>query len=162
AIFDKLNAEHRDAHLKTVFQYALFFPIVEVLAAIGFALVLWKGGLQYVDTSVTGTAVTIGQLALFIQALERFFTPIKDLSEKYNIVQAAIAAAERLFVLLDTKPSLADPEEPVKPGPLKEGIEFRDVWFAYNPDEWVLKGVSFTIRKGENIAIVGPTGSGKT
>ncbi len=106
--------------------------------------------------------MTVGELALFIQALEKFFQPIKDLSEKYNIIQSAVASAERLFVLLDTKPSINDPEKPVEVGPLSHSIEFKDVWFAYNKEDWVLRGISFKIEKGQTIAIVGPTGSGKT
>lgn len=160
--FDHLNSTHRDAHIDTVFQYALFFPLVEVVSTLGVALVLWRGGINYLEAGAIGAAVTVGQLALFIQALERFFQPIKDLSEKYNVVQSAIAASERLFVLLDTKPTIVDTADAKEVGPLKEGIEFRDVWFAYNPGEWVLKGVSFRVEKGKSLAVVGPTGSGKT
>lgn len=161
--FERMNDKNRDAHLKIVFQYALFFPLIEIISTLGLAIVLWRGGMQYIGHSgAASTAMTVGELALFIQALDRFFQPIKDLSEKYNIVQAAIASSERLFVLLDTKPTIEDPEEPVVPGPLSHSIEFRDVWFAYNPGEWVLKGVSFKVEKGQTVAIVGPTGSGKT
>lgn len=165
-IFDRMNDMHREAHIKTVLQYAIFFPFIEVAFAIGIALVLWRGGVLYLgDAAVlatAGAAVTVGQLALFVQALERFFQPIKDLSEKYNIVQSAFAASERLFNLLDAEPAIQDPENPAEVGPFTHEIEFRDVWFAYNPDEWVLKGVSFKVRRGETAAIVGPTGSGKT
>lgn len=161
--FERMNDRNRDAHLKIVFQYALFFPLIEIISTLGLAIVLWRGGMQFIGGSgVASTAMTVGELALFIQALDRFFQPIKDLSEKYNIVQAAIASSERLFVLLDTKPTIEDPAEPVVPGPLSHSIEFRDVWFAYNPGEWVLKGVSFKVEKGQTVAIVGPTGSGKT
>ncbi len=164
--FDELNDSHREAHLQTVFQYALFFPIVELLTTFALALVLYIGGKQFINgtaaVGMAGAAVTVGQLALFIQALERFFQPVRDLSEKYNLIQAAVAAGERLFLLLDTKPLINDPEDPVEPTPLSVGIEFRDVWFAYNDEEWVLKGVSFKIEKGQTVAIVGPTGSGKT
>lgn len=161
--FERMNDRNRDAHLKIVFQYALFFPLIEIISTLGLAIVLWRGGMQFIGGSgVASTAMTVGELALFIQALDRFFQPIKDLSEKYNIVQAAIASSERLFVLLDTKPTIEDPETPVVPGPLSHSIEFRDVWFAYNPGEWVLKGVSFKVEKGQTVAIVGPTGSGKT
>lgn len=163
-LFDELNRAHRDAHIKTVFQYALFFPIVEVVTTLGLAIVLWQGGRMFLAEEVAlAGAVTVGQLALFVQALERFFQPVKDLSEKYNIVQSAIAASERLFVLLDTEPTVNDPENPITPPPDVTGnIEFRDVWFAYNPGEWVLKGVSFKVERGQTCAIVGPTGSGKT
>lgn len=161
-IFDQLNDSHREAHLRTVFQYALFFPVVEIISAIGIALVLWRGGMYYIGDGAAATVMTVGTLALFVQALERFFQPIKDLSEKYNILQSAIAASERLFALLDTKPAIADVEHPKKLADLAHSIQFRDVWFAYNPGEWVLKGINFTVRKGETIAVVGPTGSGKT
>lgn len=162
-LFRELNQANRDAHLNIVFQYALFFPIIEVLSTLGLALILWRGGVQYLqEADAVTTAVTVGELALFIQALERFFQPIRDLSEKYNIVQSAIAAGERLFILLDTKPNIQDPEKPVEIGPLSQEIEFRDVWFAYEKDEWVLKNVSFKVQKGQTVAIVGPTGSGKT
>ena len=160
-LFDELNGANRAAHLHIVFQYALFFPLIEIISTLGLALILWRGGIQYI-TPGASQAITVGELALFIQALERFFQPIKDLSEKYNIVQAAIAAAERLFALLDTKPQINDPEEPREIGPFSHSIEFRDVWFCYNEDEWVLRGVSFKVEKGQTVAIVGPTGSGKT
>lgn len=157
--FDGINHDHRDAHLRTVFQYALFFPMIEVITAVGFALVIWKGGGQYV---MGGAGVTVGELGLFVFALERFFMPIRDLSEKYNLVQAAIAAGERIFNLLDEKPKITDPESPQEAGPLTDSIEFRNVWFAYNDEDWVLQDVSFKLNAGETVAIVGPTGSGKT
>jgi ATP-binding cassette, subfamily B, multidrug efflux pump len=161
--FDELNDGNRKSLIDLVFQYALFFPVVEIISTLGLAIVLWKGGTQFIANNPTvATVVTIGELALFIQALERFFMPIKDLSEKYNIIQSAIASAERLFVLLDTKPDINDPENPVEIGPLTHSIEFKNVWFAYIDEEWVLKDVSFSINKGETVAIVGPTGSGKT
>jgi ATP-binding cassette subfamily B protein len=166
ALFDHLNDKHREAHIMTVLQYAIFFPLIEIIFAITVAIVLWKGGADYLGAGGTmanaGTAVTLGQLALFVQALERFFQPIKDLSEKYNLVQSAFAASERLFALLDSKPAIEDPAEPAPCKPLAREIEFRDVWFAYNEGEWVLRGVSFKVRRGETVAIVGPTGSGKT
>ncbi len=160
-IFDDLNNANRQAHLKIVFHYALFFPLIQVIATLGLAIVLWRGGMQYLSPGTTA-AITVGELALFIWAVERFFEPIRDLSEKYNIIQSAIASAERIFVLLDTKPVVNDPPEPKHVEAVIEGIEFRDVWFAYNEDDWVLKGVSFTIRRGQTVAMVGPTGSGKT
>lgn len=160
-IYDELNDGHRQTHLNTVFQYALFFPAVEVISTLGVAIVLWRGGLEYIGPAAL-TAVTVGQLALFIQALDKFFQPIKDLSEKYNIIQSSIAASERLFGLLDTPPSISDPATPHAAAPFCSTIEFRDVWFAYNNEDWVLKGISFTVTRGQSIAVVGPTGSGKT
>lgn len=162
--FDRLNDLNRQSLLQIVFQYALFFPLVEIISTLALALVLWRGGVQYLNPAeaAAGTTISVGALALFIQALDRFFQPIKDLSEKYNILQSAIAASERLFVLLDTKPGIVDPPHAVTPGPLAHEIEFRDVWFAYNGEDWVLKGVSFKLGKGHTAAIVGPTGSGKT
>ncbi len=163
--FRDLNAAHRDAHIDTVFQYAIYFPMVEFLAAVGFAIVIYKGGLDRLDTpgmkALAGT-VTVGQLALFVQALERFFMPIRDLSEKYNVVLSAIAASDRLFKLLDTKPAVDDPADPVPFAPMREGIRFEHVHFAYNEGEWVLRDVSFEVRKGQTVAVVGPTGAGKS
>src|SRR5690606_3383328 len=97
ALFDELNDANRHALLKIVFQYALFFPLIEVITTLGLAVVLWRGGIEYITSGPAETMVTVGTLALFVQAVERFFQPIRDLSEKYNIVQSAIAAAERLF-----------------------------------------------------------------
>jgi len=155
--FVGLNHNYREATLKTVFQYAMFFPLVEVMSTVGLAIVIWHGGGQ-----VMQGLLTIGELTVFFQALERFFWPIRDLSERYNLLQASIAASERIFYLLDQKPDVPEPEEAREVQPLQKGIEFRDVWLAYNDERWVLKGVSFSIEKGETVAIVGPTGSGKT
>jgi len=156
-VFGLLNDLHRDAHYRTVFAYSMYFPLIEIISAIGIAVIIWQGGQQYLSDSIT-----IGELVLFISLLERFFFPIKDLSEKFNLIQSAIAASERLFMLLDTKPSIVDKEEPVELKNLDSDIEFKNVWFAYNDEDWVLKNVSLKINKGETMAIVGPTGSGKS
>lgn len=155
--FVNLNHAYREATIKTVFQYAVFFPLVEVLSTAGLAIVVWKGGSQ-----VMRGILTIGELTVFFQALERFFWPIRDLSERYNLLQASIAASERIFLLLDQKPDVPEPKEKRPLMPFEKSIEFRDVWLAYNDENWVLKGVSLTIEKGQTVAIVGPTGSGKT
>ena len=157
--FRRVNAEHLDAHLRSIRYYALFFPVIEVLTAIALALILWYGG----GEAIQG-AVTVGVLAAFLQYTRRFFRPIQDLSEKYNILQAAMAAAERIFELLDTEPEIRDDPDPLPlPSPARGEIEFRDVWFRYDDDgEWVLRGVSFTARPGERVAIVGATGAGKS
>jgi ATP-binding cassette, subfamily B, multidrug efflux pump len=157
--FAAINRDHLQANLRSITWYALFFPTIEVLTAVAMALILWYGGWQ----SLQG-AVSVGVVAAFLQYTRRFFRPIQDLSEKYNLLQSALAAAERIFELLDTAPEIVDPAEPRHlPLPGRGEIEFRDVWFRYGEDgEWVLRGVSFTARPGERVAIVGATGAGKS
>ncbi|HKP73993.1 MAG TPA: ABC transporter transmembrane domain-containing protein, partial [Longimicrobiaceae bacterium] len=157
--FAAINRDHLEANLRSITWYALFFPVIEVLTAVAMALILWYGGWQ----SLRG-AVSVGVVAAFLQYTRRFFRPIQDLSEKYNLLQGALAAAERIFELLDTEPEITDPAEPLHlPSPGRGEIEFRDVWFRYSEDgDWVLRGVSFTARPGERVAIVGATGAGKS
>ena len=155
--FKRLNDNLRRANVSAIFQYATFFPSVELIAASGTALLIWYGG-----RGVIRGTVTIGTLILFIQYINRFFQPIRDLSEKYNLLQAAMASSERIFKLLDTKPLITDPPTPAPPPQLSHGIEFKNVWFAYNGDEYVLRDVSFSVKKGQSVAIVGATGAGKT
>ncbi|MFH1681860.1 MAG: ABC transporter ATP-binding protein [Candidatus Eisenbacteria bacterium] len=155
--FDRLNRDHLLAHLRTVFYFAVFFPVIEVIGAVAVALLVWKGGSEVLEGMVT-----FGALAAFLQYTALFFRPIRDLSEKYNILQAAMASSERIFELLDTEPEIRAPEKPARPGPLGEGIRFEKVSFAYDGDQWVLRGIDLTVRKGERIALVGATGSGKS
>ncbi len=165
--FERLNREHLDAHLKTIFYYAVFFPAVELLGAVAIALILWFGGLE-----VKSGALTFGVLVAFIQYAEMFFRPISDLSEKYGIMQAAMASSERIFKVLDTEeatPEAADAWAGVGavPGgdgarPLRGAIRFEHVDFAYEGDNLVLKNVDFAIAPGERIAVVGATGAGKS
>ena len=188
--FDEINRDHLSAHLKSITYYALFFPTVEILAAVAMALILWYGGSE----SLRG-AMTVGTIAAFLQYARRFFRPIQDLSEKYNILQSAMASSERVFRLLDrephpveSEPGIADtdhalvaaeivsPAGSAIPAVTTRGgrIEFRNVWFRYGdmetdaapPDaedvDWVLKDVSFTVEPGQRIAIVGATGAGKS
>ena len=157
--FKQVNAEHLEAHLRSITYYALFFPVIEVLTAVALALILWYGG----GETIQG-AMTVGVVAAFLQYTRRFFRPIQDLSEKYNILQGAMAASERIFELLDTEPEVRDAADPLRlPEPGRGEIEFRDVWFRYDDDgEWVLRGVSFVARPGERVAIVGATGAGKS
>ncbi|MBA4156077.1 MAG: ABC transporter ATP-binding protein [Gemmatimonadetes bacterium] len=157
--FDRINRDHLDSHLRSITYYAMFFPVIEVLTATALALILWYGGGEVVRDTMT-----IGTIAAFLQLARRFFRPIQDLSEKYNVLQGAMAASERIFGLLDTEPEIRDPAQPLSlPVPGRGDIEFRDVWFRYGEDgDWVLRGVSFRARTGERVAIVGATGAGKS
>ncbi len=155
--FEVINREHRDVNIQSIVYYAAFFPMVEVLAALSGALIIWFGSGWAQDGSVS-----LGVLVAFLQYSRRFFQPISDLSEKFNILQAALAAAERVFGVLDTVPSVNPPEAPFRPEAARGHIEFDHVWFAYDDEHWVLRDVSFTIDPGQRIGIVGATGSGKT
>jgi ATP-binding cassette subfamily B protein len=155
--FRGLNARHRDANIDSIFYYSVFYPLIELLQSIGIALIVWYGGGQVIQ----GT-MSIGALIAFFQYAQRFYEPISDLSEKYNILQAAMAASERIFKLLDTPVMIRDHGgEEVEVSEVQE-IEFRDVSFAYNDENWVLKNVSFKVARGERVALVGHTGAGKT
>lgn len=156
--FDTINQEHLHANLDGILAYAWFYPVIELLSSIAIALIVWYGGGR-----VISGALTLGALVAFIQYSRRFFRPIADMSEKYNILQSAMASSERLFKLVDTPPVIVNPVNAIVPplGP-RGDIEFRNVWFAYNDDDWVLRDVSFQVRPGESVAIVGHTGAGKT
>jgi len=152
-----INADHRDANIRSIFYYAVFFPGVEFLSSIAIGLIIWYGGGE-----VFQGVLTIGVLFAFIQYTEMFFRPIRDLSEKYNIMQTAMASSERIFKLLDNQTLVNNPANPKSFEKVKGEIEFRNVWFAYQKEEYVLKNISFKIKPGESIAIVGHTGAGKT
>jgi ATP-binding cassette subfamily B multidrug efflux pump len=173
--FDELNRSHLDANLKSITVYALYFPATELLTSIALAILIVAGA-----SRVHATVLSVGTVAAFLQLVRRFFQPLQDLSEKYNILQTAMASSERIFTLLDTRPSVVDSVEEVGARAKRPGVEvaFEDVWFAYDlahmakqlpgsehdakTVEWVLKGVSFTARAGETLALVGHTGAGKT
>ena len=161
ARFRQIDADYLDAHLRSITYYALFFPVIEVLTAVALALIIAYGGAQ-----VTNGTLTVGVVAAFLQYARRFFRPIQDLSEKYNMLQGAMASSERIFKLLD-EPVGVPTARASLPTPGRGEIEFRNVWFAYLTDEqgeheWVLRDVSFRVRAGERIAVVGHTGAGKT
>ena len=155
--FTEINAQHTKAYVKMIFYYAIFYPAIELVSAVTLAIVLWQGGLLKISDMVT-----YGALVAFIQYAQMFFMPISDLSEKYNILQGAMASAERIFKLLDTPPRIESISQPVQKPDVKGKIQFSQVWFAYNDEDYVLKDISFTIQPGESIAIVGHTGAGKT
>lgn len=155
--FSAINSDYRRVNIKSIFYYAVFYPSVELLSSIAIGLIIWYGGGEVIQ----GT-LTICVLFAFIQYTEMFFRPIRDLSEKYNIMQTAMASSERVFKLLDNQTMIRNPENPVKLENVRGSIEFRNVWFAYNDEDYVLKDISFKINPGERIAIVGHTGAGKT
>ena len=186
--FAVINKDHLSAHLRSITVYALFFPAVEFLGSVALGALLWYGGLRVLDQTLT-----VGILAAFIQLTRRFFQPLQDLAEKYNLLQSAMASSERIFRLMDTQPTVLEPVHPKRLArPFRGEVVFEDVWFRYggdrvpgsefrvaesdeatsnepgtrNPelptDNWVLKGVSFTARPDQTLAIVGHTGAGKT
>lgn len=152
-----INSDYRNALIRSVYYYATFYPVVEILSSISIALIIWYGG-----GSIIQETMTIGVLFAFIQYTEMFFRPIRDLSEKYNIMQTAMAASERIFDVLDDNTIIENKSVVKTIGRLKGQVDFKDVSFAYNNDEYVLKNVSFSINPGETVAIVGATGAGKT
>ena len=156
--FAGVTSKFYDANMRSVMNFAFFLPTVEFLGSLSIALLLWFGGLAMIDGS---SVITFGTLVAFLQASQKFMHPIRDLADKFNIMQTAMSAAERVFKLLDTDETLVCPEEPIKKQ-FDGTIEFRNVWFAYNDEEWVLRDVSFSVKPGTRIALVGATGSGKS
>lgn len=160
--FDELNKSHLDAYLQTIFYFSLFFPLMQLLLSSAIGLIIWYGGGQIIDKTLT-----FGVLVAFIQYAQQFFRPLSDLAEKYNMMQAAMASSERIFTLLDEKITIKSPENPKTIKPIKGNIHFKNVWFSYigtndNDRNYVLKNISFDVQPGEKIAIVGATGAGKT
>ena len=156
--FAKANWKHTEANLEAVLYYSIFFPATSIVLSLATALILWFGGGEIIRG-----AISFGVLVAFAQYAERFFRPIADLSEKYNVLQQAMASGERIFQLLDSEPEEEiEAEKQIPLEQLKGEIEFKNVWFAYNGQDWVLKDINFRVKAGEKVAIVGATGAGKS
>ena len=172
ARFDAIDRGHRDANIQSIFYYAVFYPAIEVTSALALALIIWYGGGQ-----VLSGVLTLGSLVAFIQYSQRFFRPISDISEKFNLLQAAMASSERIFTLLDTPATIVSPPEagssgarprvglatPTRPEHAEAGhLRFDHVWFAYSGEDFVLRDVSFEVKPGQRVGVVGATGAGKS
>jgi ATP-binding cassette subfamily B protein len=161
--FRAINDDYRNANIETIYYYAIFYPLVDFIGAVGIAVVIFFFGYDVLGSVAAGReALTIGVLASFIQYSQYLFQPIRDLSDKFNVLQAAVVASHRIFILLDLPVDVTSPEKPKKEGKALGEIEFQNVWFAYKENDYVLKDISFKITPGESIALVGHTGSGKT
>ena len=161
--FHDINDDYRNANIETIYYYAIFYPLVDFIGALGIAVVIFSFGYEYLaGLSTAGQVISIGILASFIQYSLQLFQPIRDLSDKFNVLQAAIVASHRIFILLDLEIDIKSPENPKKTGKIDGHIEFQNVWFAYKGEDWILKDISFKVEPGESIALVGHTGSGKT
>lgn len=155
--FERINQEHTDSNLKSVLYYSIFFPSIEVVNSLAVALIVWFGGLE----AIAGQ-FTFGELFAFLLAANKFFRPIRDLSEKYNIMQTAMASSERIFSLLDTREQIVESSSPEALPEFRDAIRFQAVNFHYQPGQPVLRDVSFEVKRGQRVAVVGATGAGKT
>src|SRR5215212_2038703 len=160
--FHEANDDYRQANIETIFYYAVFFPLVDFIGSLGIALIIWYGGWRVMQNTPVNEVLSIGALVAFIQYSQRLFQPIRDISDKYNVFQAALVASQRIFRTLDLPIAVKTPAEPKMQTRARGRVEFRNVWFAYKGEDWVLKDVSFTAEPGETVALVGHTGSGKT
>jgi len=155
--FKAINNSHKKAHIRSIWYYSVFFPIVEILSAISIGLLIFWGGIE----SVTTTNVTLGELIAFILYIHMLFRPIRQLADRFNVLQMGMVASERVFKVLDTDESISNFGK-ISLDNCKGDIEFKNVWFAYNDEDWVLRDVSFKVSAGETLALVGATGAGKS
>lgn len=152
-----INKEYRDANIKTVFYFSVYYPLIELLSSIAAGLVIWYSGVRMLKGDIT-----LGIVISFVQYIWLFFRPLQHLSDRFNILQTALASSDRIFRLLEEKDTVKVPEKPHNIESFRDEIDFSNVWFAYNEDNWILKDISFKVKRGEKVAIVGSTGSGKT
>ena len=155
--FKEINQLHKKAHIRSIWYYSIFFPIVEILSAFSIGLLIWWGGVE----AATGTEVTLGELVAFILYIHMMFRPIRQLADRFNILQMGMVASERVFNILDTD-EVIENKGSIQVDNIEGDIEFKNVWFAYNDEDWVLKDVSFRVKQGQTLALVGATGSGKS
>ena len=154
--FKDINKKHQDANIKSIFYYSIFFPIVEVLIALAFAIIV-----AYGSTAIFNHSMKLGELTAFIMFINLFFRPIRAIADRFNNIQMGIVSAERIFQLVDSEDNI-EKSGNIIPQKIDGNIEFQNVWFAYNEENWILRDISFTIQSGKSMAIVGATGSGKT
>jgi len=155
--FEEINRDHYKASMRELMVYAIFRPAINLVDLLAKVLLIWVGGSLLLNRSLE-----LGVLYAFVSYMEMMFRPINDLTEKFNILQASMASAERIFQILDEEPAIQDPPDPQPMGQIQGRIEFKNVWFAYVGEEWVLRDVSFTVEPGQTVAFVGATGAGKT
>lgn len=154
--FKTINAQHRDAHIRSVWYYSIFLPVVEILSATSLGLLVWWGGRE-----VLAERASVGEIVAFILFIHMLFRPIRELADKFNTLQMGMVSSERVFRVLDTDEHIEDSGN-IESGRIEGDIEFKNVWFAYKQDDYVLKDISFSVKNGETLALVGATGSGKT
>lgn len=154
--FKRINAKHRDAHIRSNWYYSIFFPVVEIISAISIGLLVWYG-----SKSILSNDISPGVVVAFIMYINMLFRPIRELADKFNTLQMGMVGAERIFNVLDTRET-TDNNGTFKPESIKGEIEFKNVWFAYNDENWVLKNISFHVKPGQTLALVGATGAGKS
>jgi len=154
--FEEINGKHRDANIKSIMAYSIFFPVVEILSAVSLALLVWWGG-----HGVLNSVTSVGELVAFIMYLNMMFRPIRQLADRFNTLQMGMVSSERVFKVLDTHDVIVN-KGTVSADDIQGNLDFKNVWFAYNNEEWVIKNISLNVRSGQTIALVGATGAGKS